>query len=150
MKNIAVLATTLKKFENTVESDLVFEQIKDLLIAESEKEGVCLSLIPARGFETMVSMAFLNLRREHNLMLECVIPYEEFAAEWDEADRDRYFYIMEKCDKETLMQSRFTPDAEQKSIEYIVSVADEIITYGELPLKARTIVASSGKKVLKL
>ncbi len=152
MKNIAVIASVSEQwrtFENTHQCDLVFEKLKELLKGYSE-EGICLITSLNLGVETIAAIAALRLREERDIMLECVIPYEERANDWSEPDRDRYFYILEKCDKETLIQTGFSPDAEQKALEYIINSADEIVTFGELPLKAGVIASELFKKVIKL
>ena len=61
------------------------------------------------------------------------IGVDMFAAEivlglkWSEALRDRYFDIASKCDKETLLQQRYTPDCMHKRNRYMVDQADYII-----------------------
>ncbi len=153
MKNIAVIAPTPKdwdSFEKTVECDLLYEKLKDHLKEVSEKEGVCLISSLNIGVETMAAMAALSLRDECNLMLECVIPYEERANDWSEVHRDRYFSVIEKCDKETIVERRYSSESEYNAICYMVDSADEIITFGQLPLKAGTAVSKSGKTVIKL
>ena len=47
--------------------------------------------------------------------------------QWSEALRDRYFDIASKCDKETLLQQRYTPDCMHKRNRYMVDQADYII-----------------------
>ena len=49
------------------------------------------------------------------------------AEKWSEALRDRYFDIASKCDKETLLQQRYTPDCMHKRNRYMVDQADYII-----------------------
>ena len=51
----------------------------------------------------------------------------EIAEKWSEALRDRYFDIASKCDKETLLQQRYTPDCMHKRNRYMVDQADYII-----------------------
>lgn len=151
MKKIAVIAPAdpeFKTFENTCEGDALFEKIKDLLKGYSE--GLWLLSSLSLGFETLAATAVLRLKEEYPVFLECVIPFEEQAKDFPEADRDRYFYILEKCDKETLLQTRYSSDTEEKRLRYMTEAVDEIITYGELPLKARTIITESGKKIIKL
>ena len=55
------------------------------------------------------------------------IPCETQAEKWSEALRDRYFDIASKCDKETLLQQRYTPDCMHKRNRYMVDQADYII-----------------------
>lgn len=151
MKKIAIIAANdpeFKAFENTPEGDALFEEIKDILKGYTEKVLLLSSL--NLGFETLAATAALSIRNEYDVALECVIPFEEQAKDWDEADRDRYFNILEKCDKETLIQPRYSKEVEEKRLSYLCDLADEIITYGELPLKATVIISESGKKTIKL
>ena len=53
----------------------------------------------------------LDLKRDYpEVTLECVIHGEDQAANWTIAQRDRYFSIVERCDKETLLQRHYTKD----------------------------------------
>ncbi len=151
MKKIAIIAPadhSFKAFESSVEGDALFEKIKDILKGYSEEVLLLSSL--GLGAETLAATAALSLKEEYGVSLECVIPFEEQAKDYSEADRDRYFYILEKCDKETLLQTRYTAEAEENLLRYMTEEADEIMTYGELPLKAMTILSESGKKTVKL
>ena len=58
------------------------------------------------------------------LTLECVIPYEEYTSAWDEASRDRYFDILSRCDRETMLMRRFAPDCIQRQREYLLRNSD--------------------------
>ncbi len=72
--------------------------------------------------------AVIALRNDYpRIELEVVLPYEEHTSEWIEEERDRYFSIVEKSDKETLLAKRFTEDCLQKHSQYIVDCADTII-----------------------
>ncbi|MEG2137420.1 MAG: SLOG family protein, partial [Oscillospiraceae bacterium] len=53
-----------------------------------------------RGPDTWAAEVVLELKKEADLTLECVIPYEELAESWPEGDRDRYFRIAEQSDGE--------------------------------------------------
>ena len=61
------------------------------------------------------------------ITLESAIPCESQAAKWSEALRDRYFDIASKCDKETLIQTHYTPDCMDKRNRYMVDHADVLI-----------------------
>lgn len=58
---------------------------------------------------------------------ESAIPCESQAAKWSEALRDRYFDIASKCDKETLIQTHYSPDCMDKRNRYMVDQADVLI-----------------------
>ena len=61
------------------------------------------------------------------ITLESAIPCESQAAKWSEALRDRYFDIASKCDKETLIQTHYSPDCMDKRNRYMVDQADVLI-----------------------
>ena len=61
------------------------------------------------------------------ITLESAIPCESQAEKWTEEQRDRYFDIASKCDKETLIQHHYTPDCMHKRNRYMVDQADFII-----------------------
>ena len=58
------------------------------------------------------------------LTLECVIPYEEYTSAWDEPSRDRFFEILSRCDKETMLMHRYAPDCFQRQREYLLRNSD--------------------------
>lgn len=70
----------------------------------------------------------LTCRKQHpTLSLECVIPYEEYAAVWDEPSRDRYFDVLNRCDTETMLQRQYTPDCMELQQEYLIRHSEETI-----------------------
>ena len=75
----------------------------------------------AIGTDIFAAEIVLELKKQYpQLWLECALPCETQASKWRESDRDRYFDIISRCDKETLLQTRYTPDCMQKSNEYMV------------------------------
>ena len=62
-----------------------------------------------------------------HITLESAIPCETQAAKWSEPLRDRYFKIAEQCDKETMLQTQYTPDCMQKRNRYMVDQADVLL-----------------------
>ena len=59
-----------------------------------------------------------------SLTLECVIPYEEYPSAWEEPDRDRYFEIVRRCDKETMLRHAYAPDWKLRQREYLLRHTD--------------------------
>lgn len=62
-----------------------------------------------------------------NIFLECVIPFENNNISWKEKLRDRYYDVMSKCDKETLLQQRYTDDYHKNKNKYLISKSRNII-----------------------
>ena len=70
----------------------------------------------------------LDLKRDYpEVTLECVIPCEDQAANWTIAQRDRYFSIVERCDKETLLQHHYSKDCIRKKKEYMVKQSNYVL-----------------------
>ncbi len=62
----------------------------------------------ALGADFYFCDAVLALRaRRPGVTLEAVIPCEEQASRWQEADRERYFSLVEQCDYETMVQRHY-------------------------------------------
>lgn len=80
------------------------------------------------GIEQCAVEALLELKKEYrSIIIECVLPYETQSSSWTELQRDRYFSIMEKIDKETLLQYNYTNDCMIKRDKYMVSKSKFII-----------------------
>lgn len=99
-----------------------------LLIAIEENGVTHFITGMAIGVDMFAAEIVLGLKSAYNgITLECAIPCETQAEKWSEALRDRYFDIASKCDKETLLQQRYTPDCMHKRNRYMVDQADYII-----------------------
>ena len=101
------------------------EQIINLI----ENEGVTHFISGmAIGVDMYAAEIVLGLKASYpGITLESAIPCESQAAKWSEALRDRYFDIASKCDKETLIQTHYSPDCMDKRNRYMVDQADVLI-----------------------
>ena len=82
----------------------------------------------ALGTDMYAAEIVLGLKASYpGITLESAIPCESQAAKWSEALRDRYFDIASKCDKETLIQTHYSPDCMDKRNRYMVDHADVLI-----------------------
>ena len=82
----------------------------------------------ALGVDMYAAEIILGLKASYpGITLESAIPCENQAEKWSEEQRDRYFDIASKCDKETLLQNRYTPDCMERRNRYMVDHADYII-----------------------
>lgn len=80
------------------------------------------------GIGLFAAQAILELKRDYpQIFLECVIAHEELTTKWAEPFRDRYFKILENCDKETLIQTRQTENCFLKSTSYAIERADIVV-----------------------
>ncbi|MEE3334568.1 MAG: SLOG family protein [Ruminococcus sp.] len=58
----------------------------------------------ALGIDQICAELVLEIKSRYpKITLECAIPCEEQAIRWTEPQRDRYFSILERCDKETII-----------------------------------------------
>lgn len=81
------------------------------------------------GIEQYAAEIILDLKKLYpQIKLEGVLPFETHAAEWLEYDRDRYFSIMKRIDKETLLQYHYSKDCMRKRDLYMISKSKYIIT----------------------
>jgi len=69
----------------------------------------------------------LKMKSQYPITLECVIPYEEQAAGWSEHSRNRYFSVMEYADRETMLQTRYTPNCISNRNRHMIDNSDYII-----------------------
>ena len=70
----------------------------------------------------------LALKRDYpEITLECAIPCENQAVKWTIAQRDRYFSIVKRCDKETLLQRQHTENCMKKRREYMVNQSNYVL-----------------------
>lgn len=82
----------------------------------------------AIGVDMYAAEIVLGLKSKYpGITLEAAIPCESQAEKWSEEHRDRYFDIISRCDKETLLQTRYTPDCMDKRNRYMVDHADVLI-----------------------
>lgn len=82
----------------------------------------------ARGADFYFCEAVLALREGHpDVEVEAAIPCEEQAARWSHADRERYFALVERCDRETMVQHHYDRWCMLKRDRYMVDQASRII-----------------------
>lgn len=153
MKKVSVISKTPENwngFEATAACDELFEVIKAVLKELAEEDVLYLVTPMNLGPETLAAEAALRLQARMNIKLECVLPYEEQAKDWSESERDRYFSIVEGCDRETLISAAYTDNCEQKCYDYLVKAAD-IILLGTAPTdEISEIIKSSGKQIITI
>ncbi|UOO38718.1 DUF1273 family protein [Oscillospiraceae bacterium CM] len=63
-----------------------------------------------------------------DVTLEAALPCEEQAARWTEAQRSRYFRLVQQCDKETYVGRRYTSDCMMRRNMYMVDKSSLLIT----------------------
>lgn len=115
--------------ENSIQCDELKGRLEELIKNLIEKEGVTHFISGvALGVDTYAANIVLNLKAQYpGITLECAIPCETQAVKWNERDRDTYYDLLAKCDKETLLQQNYTSDCMQKRNEYMVDNSDYVI-----------------------
>ncbi len=82
----------------------------------------------AIGVDMYAAEIVLGLKSSYEgIILESAIPCESQAEKWTEEQRDRYYDIAARCDKETLIQRHYADDCMHKRNRYMVDQADYII-----------------------
>lgn len=82
----------------------------------------------AIGVDMYGAEIVLELKKTYpGITLECAIPCETQANKWKAALREQYYDIAAQCDKETMLQTKYTPDCMNKRNRYMVDHADYII-----------------------
>lgn len=115
--------------ENSIQCDELKNRLEELIIELIEKEAVTHFISGvALGVDTYAAKIVLNLKTRYpDITLECAIPCENQAEKWNERDRDVYYDLISKCDKETLLQQKYSSDCMQRRNEYMVDNSDYVI-----------------------
>lgn len=103
----------------------------------------------ALGVDLMAAEIVLDLKVSYpGITLESTIPCETQAVKWTVSQRERYYDIAAQCDKETMLQSHYTPDCMDKRNRYMVDHADFILAVwnGNPSGTGRTVTYARGKK----
>lgn len=154
MKKIAIISETpenFKNFESSYEADLLFEKLKNqiFLFANNTKNPWILSSMNL-GLSTLAAEIALLVKEKTNLKLECVIPFEEQAKYFTEPERDRYFSIIERCNKETLLATQKTANSNIAAASYMVEQADIILVGFIKNKEIKDIIENSNKHLVNL
>lgn len=115
--------------ENDARCAALKKALREQIIYLIEKENVTHFISGmAIGIDMYAAEIVLSLKASYpGITLESAIPCENQAEKWTEEQRDRYFDIAAKCDKETLIQHHYTADCMHKRNHYMVDQADFII-----------------------
>lgn len=80
------------------------------------------------GCDQFAAEAVLSLKHEFpQIRLECILPCETQHVKWNELQRDRFFYILEHCDTESMLQYAYTPDCIEKRNVYMIDHSDIVL-----------------------
>ena len=102
----------------------------------------------ALGVDLVAAEIVLDLKVSYpGITLESAIPCETQAVKWTVSQRERYYDIAARCDKETMLQSHYTPDCMDKRNRYMVDHSDFILAVwnGKPSGTGRTVTYARGK-----
>ena len=82
----------------------------------------------AIGTDIICAEIVLALKSKYPfILLECAIPCKNQYSKWHESQKQRYFNILNKADKITLIQENYTPECMMKRNKYMITQADYVI-----------------------
>ena len=82
----------------------------------------------ALGTDLICAEVVMLLKNKYPyILLECAIPCKKQYSKWHENQKKRYFEILNKADKITLIQEEYTPECMMKRNKYMISQADYVI-----------------------
>ena len=82
----------------------------------------------ARGCDQYFAEIILALRERYpDVTLEAAIPCETQASGWDEAERERYYRLVARCDYETMVQRQYDKGCMQRRNRYMVDRSARLI-----------------------
>ncbi len=89
----------------------------------------------AQGFDTYCAEIVLELMKTNkNITLEVAIPCEGQSSKWYEEDKARYFLIISKATKETMVTNQYTKYSMQLRNKYMVANSSLVIAYNTSPI----------------
>ncbi len=108
-------------------------QIRSAIIGLVERTHVNYFLVSMEpGIGQSAAEVIIELKKRYPYVkLECVIPYEAIADEWPSAQREKYFTIMEGCDRETMLHTQHTGDSLVNARQHLIDRSQFIIAVGE-------------------
>lgn len=103
--------------------------LREQIVRLIEEDGVSYFITGmAMGIDMYAAEIVLDLKVKYpGIQLESAIPCETQANQWPELLRERYYNIASQCDKETMLQTHYTPDCMQKRNRYMVDQSDIIL-----------------------
>lgn len=82
----------------------------------------------ALGVDQWAAEAVLELKERYpQITLESALPCETQAVSWRVEQQERYFTIASRCDKESMLQNKYTSDCMQKRNRYMVDSSQFVL-----------------------
>lgn len=106
------------------------------------------------GFELCGAEIVLEKKEKYpEIILEGVLPYEAYSINWTEDQRNEYYSIMEKVDREILLQYRYTDDCMRKRNLYMIRHSKYIIYFQDYVSNTNSLIIfakSIGKSIITI
>ena len=84
----------------------------------------------ALGFDTILAEAVIELKeRGADIILEAAVPCREQDKLWRKEDKEKYQYILSKCDIVSLLQQEYTADCLNNRNKYMVDNSNIVLAY---------------------
>lgn len=105
------------------------QKIRTEIINLIEKENVTYYISGmAAGVAMYAAETVLDLKEKYPyISLECVLPCVTYSDKWQRELRKRYFCVISKCDKETLIQRYYSKNCMHKRDQYIVDQSNIVL-----------------------
>ena len=82
----------------------------------------------AQGCDMYFCEQVIELRKKYtHITIEAAIPCETQSMRWSEWMRNRYAFLIQQCDYETMLQTAYTPDCMIKRNKYMVNNSSVLI-----------------------
>lgn len=109
------------------------EIIKRELVKLIEEEGVTAFISNmTQGFSQWAAEMVVELKSHYpGTTLECVLLYENQATGWTEDERDRFFTTVQKCDKKTMLQGKYSKDCRKNGERYMLEQSQFVLAIGK-------------------
>lgn len=117
-------------FDETNIKCLKLKQIINTRICELIEKDSATNFISgmAIGIDMICAEIILELKNDYaHISLECVVPCESQPDRWSEALKQRYYRILNECDKKTVLQKEYTSDCMYKRNEHMVNNSDIVL-----------------------
>lgn len=143
----------LKEDGNNAQKNEFKEKIRQEIKNLIENENVKLFYSGMEeGADLFASDFVLSLKDKNDIFLNCVIPFEEQAADYDEKTRDLYFSVASRCDNEIMFRRKREFSCRKKRDIYMIDKSNIVFFFWDMkdPYTFSLISYASNKKKIIL
>ena len=115
---------------NFKENSIYCDELKESIAENIEKillndENVCFITAMRQGADIYTALEVLALKKRYpKAELHCILPFEDQADKLLETERDRYFAIIEQCDRLAFFQKKYTDGCVEECIDAAKKACD--------------------------